>query len=105
MKNPIFLLRTAIGRMKGYGGCAHCGGTWNFKKPFDIEDGERSGAFPICTDCARKLTPQQIMTYLEELYVSWFRESSHPLLLVWIINKKLAYVRKNRSIEKALEKL
>jgi hypothetical protein len=100
MKNPIFLLRRAIGRMKGYGGCLNCGGTWNFKKPFDIKDRNSGAPFPICTDCAKKLSPQQIMGYLEELYEWWVREG-------WAtqeeVDRRLAYVRKNCSIEKALE--
>jgi len=101
MKNPIFLLRRAIGRMKHYSGCAHCGGTWNFKKPFDIKVSEHSGVFPICTDCAKKLTPQQIMNYLKELYEWHVRKGWETQAEV---DRRLVYVRKNCSIEKALDK-
>ena len=77
-------LRTIIGHVQGYGGCAHCHHTWNWKKghmiPFaahktrTLLDGSPyyyARMFPLCEECYQKLSPEKRLNYCKELWRKW----------------------------------
>ena len=77
-------VRNIVGKLQGYSGCSHCGGTWNWKQGHSIPtsiskvkalaDGTPyypSGMFPLCEECYRKLSPQERYSYCRKLWVSW----------------------------------
>ncbi len=68
---PRFDPRTLSGWARGYGSCSNCGGTWNWRKSFDIPMSEYRACFPICRECAPKMTADEIMAACEELWASW----------------------------------
>ena len=68
---PRFDPRTSVGRLRGLGSCSNCGGTWNWRRSFDIPLSGHNACFPICIECALKMTADQIMAACEELWASW----------------------------------
>lgn len=71
-------LRNAKGRAKGYGGCYHCGDTWDWKDSHetliegDTAFGGISACFPLCEECWQKLgTPEARWPFYEKLIDDW----------------------------------
>lgn len=63
---------TWFGFLAGYGGCAHCNGTWNWKRGYSIPYG--TGAmFPLCQRCFKFLSADEVINYAENLVNQWKR--------------------------------
>ncbi len=58
---------TEAGRRSGFGGCACCEGTWNWRKQFSIPINSREGVFPLCVSCAKRMTVYDIMAEVKLL--------------------------------------
>lgn len=69
--NPVPRIRNWIGRAKGYSGCYHCRGTWNWKKHHNIPYREGSSMFPLCRECFEKLDAKTIIDYCKRLMAYW----------------------------------
>jgi len=82
------------GSLQGYGGCNHCGDTWNWKQGHSVMYSETSGAFPLCEECYQKLKPEIIWEYYIEHFKK--RDSSRPR----VSDKELGYLGSNISKEK-----
>jgi hypothetical protein len=98
----IVKLRSWLGYLKGYGHCFHCRGTWDFKETFTITDSPNTVVFPICVDCAKKLSEEQILKYVMDVYDWWVREGWKTREEV---NARLSYIKSHRTIAEALNKL
>lgn len=79
-------MRNNIGRLKGYGECSRCGGTWNWKKGHTIPykasktrthiNGKPYypvGMFPLCEECYQECSPQERYDYCRRLWSRWGR--------------------------------
>lgn len=62
---------TWFGFLIGYGGCAHCKGTWNWKKSYSIPYGADGAMFPLCPRCFNFLTTEEVIKYSEDLASKW----------------------------------
>lgn len=58
--------KNLLGSYKGYGGCYHCGGTWDWTAEHVINYSEREGMFPLCVNCFRTLPLKKIKFYIEK---------------------------------------
>ena len=70
------LAKNAVGRAKGYGGCAKCGDTWDWKANHSTYYDNGQGCFPLCEECWQCLTPETRRPYYEQL-IAWWRTESH----------------------------
>jgi len=76
---PVYLLaalgykraKTVMGKALGYGGCYHCGMTWNYAKGKSIRYSVRDGMFPLCEECFDRLSSEEIDPYIEKLVMVW----------------------------------
>ncbi len=66
-------MKNNIGRMKGYGACSRCSGTWNWKKNHATSYSASGGMFPLCEECYQECTPQERYDYCRKLWVKWGR--------------------------------
>ncbi len=82
--------RTLEGRMKGFGECAKCGGTWNWKETFSIMYRSDRGCFPNCIDCARGMTINELLESCIVLWRSWGDE----VAVAYSYSDWIAYARK-----------
>lgn len=70
-------IKNWIGRTKGYSGCYHCAGTWNWKRPYYIPYREGCEMFPLCKECFEKLDTKTTLDYCKKLMADW--KKWHPL--------------------------
>lgn len=75
-------IKNFIGHFGGFGECAHCHDTWNWKEHKTIPYAENvqtgdiySGMFPICSECFSALKPNEILYYCRELLHQWIAET------------------------------
>lgn len=68
--------KIAIGRALGFGGCYHCGMTWNHVEGKTIYYSEGGGMFPLCEECFDKLSPEEIDPYIEQVVMSWLKSNA-----------------------------
>jgi len=64
--------KNAIGKTKGYGGCNHCGGTWNWKRAYhSISYTKTSGYSGLCDECWAELSPEERILYFKKWLKRW----------------------------------
>jgi len=62
-------MKNNVGRMKSYGECNRCGGTWNWKKGHSLKMTDNSECFPLCEECWHDSTKEEkLKYYLGHLY-------------------------------------
>ena len=67
------LAKNTLGHLRGFGDCMHCGGTWDWKEGHTIMYSESGGMFPLCEECYKKLSIEEVEHYIKEL-VDWWIE-------------------------------
>ena len=71
-------LLTQQGRLEGYSQCAHCGDTWNWKEPHQVEFLPDTAMFPCCEMCWPMLSIGKRMEYALSLLDKWNAQHRVP---------------------------
>ncbi len=102
MSNLIKKIKSVIGKFEGYGCCFHCNLTWNVVDgvgiPYQVKlPNCGSGMFPLCTDCFKKLSSEEILKYCETLKDMWNREPSfHKKVDLDVIKYNIKFLKKEQ---------
>lgn len=75
-------LRNWWGRLRGFGGCYRCGGTWDVAEKHYTPYMPGRACFPLCETCWQELTPSERLPYYDALVDSWltFAETNAEVL-------------------------
>lgn len=106
-------IKNFIGRFKGYSGCSHCGGTWNWKENKTIPYREKissistadtySGMFPVCKECFERLSEDKILQYCKLLLDDWISHGCNSCEIIENYKGYVANLKNNITKLKAVD--